>query len=123
MDAIRATAEKVRAPLVVWGEDYEAFEQRGRLLYQNAERLMDLPLPTLMGRHQVENAGTAIAAALQLRSLAITDTGVERGLIDVRWPARFGSTARTTSPAPRPSRRPWPSSRSEPPSPWASSSA
>jgi dihydrofolate synthase/folylpolyglutamate synthase len=89
MDAIRATAEKVRAPLVVWGEDYEAFEQRGRLLYQNAERLMDLPLPTLMGRHQVENAGTAIAAALQLRSLAITDTGVERGLIDVRWPARM----------------------------------
>jgi len=89
MDAIRSRASEVKAPLVVWGEDYEAFEQRGRLVYQGAERLMDLPLPALMGRHQVENAGTAIAAALQLRSLGITDAGVERGLIDVRWPARM----------------------------------
>ena len=47
MDAIRARAAEVRAPLFVWGEDFEAFEQRGRLIYQSAERLMDLPPPAL----------------------------------------------------------------------------
>ena len=87
--AIRARAIEVQAPLTLWGEDYEAFEQRGRLVYQSAERLMDLSLPALMGRHQVTNAGTAIAAALQLKSLGITDASVERGLLDVRWPARM----------------------------------
>ena len=87
--AIRSKAIEVRAPLTLWGEDYEAFEQRGRLVYQSAQRLMDLPLPALMGHHQVANAGAAIAAALQLSELGITDASVERGLIDVRWPARM----------------------------------
>src|SRR5205085_2386250 len=68
---------------------FEAFAQRGRLVYQSAQRLMDLPLPALMGQHQVANAGAAIAAALQLKELGVTDASVERGLLDVRWPARM----------------------------------
>ena len=89
LDVIRERASAVRAPLAVWGKDYEAFEQRGRLVYQSAERLLDLPLPALMGQHQIVNAGTAVAAALQLKSLGIADTAIERGLLDVRWPARM----------------------------------
>ena len=89
LDVIRARAEEVRAPLFLWGEDYEAFEQRGRLVYQSAERLMDLGLPALMGHHQIGNAGTAIAAALRLKSFGIADAAIERGLLDVRWPARM----------------------------------
>jgi len=89
MQAIAARARQVGAPLVVWGADYEAFEQRGRLVYQSAERLMDLPLPGLMGQHQIGNAGTSIAAALQLRGLGISDAAIEQGLLQVRWPARM----------------------------------
>src|SRR6185503_4825223 len=89
LDVIRARAEEVRAPLFLWGEDYEAFEQRGRLVYQSAERLMDLSLPALMGHHQIGNAGTAIDAALRLKSFAVADAAIERGLLDVRWPARM----------------------------------
>jgi dihydrofolate synthase/folylpolyglutamate synthase len=47
LEAISAHAKSVATPLFVWGSDYEAFEQRGRLVYQSAERLMDLPLPAL----------------------------------------------------------------------------
>jgi dihydrofolate synthase / folylpolyglutamate synthase len=86
---IRSRADALGAPLVVGGEDYEAFEQRGRLVYQSAERLMDLALPALIGHHQIGNAGTAIAAALRLRSLDVTDAAIERGLLDARWPARM----------------------------------
>jgi len=89
LDVVRARAEALAVPLSVWGEDYEAFEQRGRLVYQSEARLMDLPLPALMGNHQVVNAGTAVAAALQLRALGISDAAIERGLTDVRWPARM----------------------------------
>ena len=40
------------------GEQYDAYEQRGRLVVQMEELLLDLPLPALIGRHQVVNAGT-----------------------------------------------------------------
>jgi dihydrofolate synthase / folylpolyglutamate synthase len=89
LDVVGARAREVGAPLTAWGEDYEAFEQRGRLVYQSAERLLDLPLPALMGQHQITNAGTAVAAALQLKSIGISDTAIERGLLEVRWPARM----------------------------------
>jgi dihydrofolate synthase / folylpolyglutamate synthase len=87
--AVRSQSSKVGAPLTLWGEDYEAYSQRGRLVYQSHERLLDLPLPHLIGQHQITNAGTAIAAALQLKLLGITHAAIERGLVEVRWPARM----------------------------------
>jgi dihydrofolate synthase/folylpolyglutamate synthase len=90
LEVIAARALEVSAPLFVWGSDYEAFEQRGRLVYQSAERLLDLPPPALMGRHQMANAGTAVAAALHLKPLGLIDAAaIERGLLEVRWPARM----------------------------------
>jgi dihydrofolate synthase / folylpolyglutamate synthase len=89
LDVITSVASKLRAPLAVWGQDYEALEQRGRLVFQSSERLLDLPLPALMGQHQIANAGTAIAAATTLKSLAIDDRAIERGLLEVSWPARM----------------------------------
>lgn len=76
-------------PLYQWGIDYEAFEQRGRLVFQSEETLLDLPLPILAGRHQIINAGTAVAAALQLGSLNLSVHTIERGLLEARWPARL----------------------------------
>ncbi len=89
LDVIRARARQTRSPLIVWGEDYEAFEQRGRMLFQSENEVHDLPLPALLGRHQIVNAGAAVAAALQLKPLGITDEAIERGLLDVRWPGRM----------------------------------
>jgi dihydrofolate synthase/folylpolyglutamate synthase len=89
LEVIRGRARALAAPLTVWGEDYEAFEQRGRLVYQSAERLLDLPLPALLGQHQIANAGTAVAAALRLGSMGLTDRAIERGLQQVQWPARM----------------------------------
>ena len=89
LDVIRARAREVVAPLSVWGEDFEAFEQNGRLVFQSAERLLDLPLPALIGQHQIGNAGTAVAAALRLKWLGLTVDAIEEGLRQVRWPARM----------------------------------
>jgi dihydrofolate synthase/folylpolyglutamate synthase len=92
-DVIRAEALKVGAPLSMWGEHFDAFEQRGRLVVQSEEELLDLPLPALVGRHQIVNAGTAVAAALRLRTrlphLDLYEWAIEEGLAQVRWPARM----------------------------------
>jgi dihydrofolate synthase / folylpolyglutamate synthase len=89
LEVITDVAQRLGAPLSVWGQDFEAFEQRGRMVFQSEERLLDLPLPALMGQHQIANAGTAVAAALQLKSLGIGSGAIERGLTGARWPARM----------------------------------
>jgi dihydrofolate synthase / folylpolyglutamate synthase len=89
LEVVKGRARALAAPLTVWGEDYEAFEQRGRLVFQSAERLLDLPLPALLGQHQIANAGTAVAAALRLQSLGVTVQAMERGLVEAQWPARM----------------------------------
>jgi len=87
-DVIAHAAARTGARLVVWGQDYDAYEQRGRLVVQRADQLLDLPLPALIGRHQIINAGTAVAAALELGAW-IDDEAIERGLVSARWPARM----------------------------------
>jgi dihydrofolate synthase / folylpolyglutamate synthase len=87
LDTIRTIAQRIGAPLVLTGEDFDAFEQRGRLVFQNTATLLDLPKPALIGRHQIANAGTAIAAALEIPG--ISKAAIERGLLDVQWPARM----------------------------------
>lgn len=90
---IEARAQKVGAPLVVWGQDFDAYEQSGRMVVQLNEELLDLPLPALAGRHQIVNAGTAVAAAVKLGraqpALAIDEDAIGRGLRTVEWPARM----------------------------------
>jgi dihydrofolate synthase / folylpolyglutamate synthase len=90
LGVISSCAGATKAPLAIWGQHYEAFEQRGRLVYQSAEQLIDLPMPALIGHHQIINAGTAVAAAQHLKSFGLDDVrAIERGLLEARWPARM----------------------------------
>jgi dihydrofolate synthase / folylpolyglutamate synthase len=89
LDVIRDAARKLKAPLFTFGEDFDAFEQRGRLVYQSEDEMLDLPLPALIGRHQIINAGASVAAGQLLKPIGMTDAGIERGLQTVSWPARM----------------------------------
>ena len=90
LDVIERIAGDKRAPLIVAGQDFDAYEQNGRLVFQGADELLDLPLPALVGRHQIANAGTSIAAALALPpGLRPSPESIERGLLAVDWPARM----------------------------------
>ena len=88
-DVIEARAREVGASLIWAGVDWDAFEQRGRLVYQTGDALMDLPRPALIGRHQIVNAGTAITAVRELRELHVSENAIARGLTEVSWPARM----------------------------------
>src|SRR6266480_6496745 len=52
---IERQAARLRAPLRIAGENWTATEERGRLVYQDEDGLLDLPAPRLYGRHQFEN--------------------------------------------------------------------
>jgi dihydrofolate synthase/folylpolyglutamate synthase len=85
---IERQAARVKAPLSIAGEDWTATEERGRLVYQDNDGLLDLPAPKLYGRHQFENAGAAIAA-LRSSGLKLPSPAYEAGMIRVDWPARM----------------------------------
>jgi dihydrofolate synthase/folylpolyglutamate synthase len=85
---IERVAARVKAPLAVAGEHWTATEERGRLVYQDEDGLLDLPAPKLYGRHQFENAGAAIAA-LRASGLKLPAAAFEAGMVRVDWPARM----------------------------------
>jgi dihydrofolate synthase/folylpolyglutamate synthase len=86
---IEARASALGIRLVRAGTEFDCYRQNGRLVFQSENRLLDLPLPALAGRHQVGNAGIAIAAALEARAFGIGEAAIGRGLVDVRWPGRM----------------------------------
>ncbi|MEW6453043.1 MAG: folylpolyglutamate synthase/dihydrofolate synthase family protein [Pseudomonadota bacterium] len=85
---IERQAHKVRAPLKVAGEHWNVHLERGRLVYQDDDGLLDLPAPRLNGRHQLDNAGAAIAA-LRASGLSIPTSAFETGMQKAEWPARL----------------------------------
>jgi dihydrofolate synthase/folylpolyglutamate synthase len=89
LGVIERAAQKLGAPLAVSGEQWRAHEESGRLVYADDEGLLDLPLPRLMGRHQIENAGTAIAALRFSRAFAIPPAAIDAGISGADWPARM----------------------------------
>jgi dihydrofolate synthase/folylpolyglutamate synthase len=72
----------------VANQDWVAYPERGRLVYQDEDGLLDLPSPRLIGRHQFTNAGTAIAA-LRRAGIGLPTAAIETGLATVDWPARL----------------------------------
>jgi dihydrofolate synthase/folylpolyglutamate synthase len=81
-------AEEVGAELHVAGQDWLASEERGRLVYQDRHGLLDLPGPRLFGRHQIDNAGLAVAT-LRAAGFRLPTAAYEQGLQKVEWPARM----------------------------------
>ncbi|WP_434724770.1 bifunctional folylpolyglutamate synthase/dihydrofolate synthase [Mesorhizobium sp. RIZ17] len=82
------TAERLDCPTVVYGQDFLAFEENGRMVYQDEDGLMDLPSPRLPGRHQYANAAAAIAA-VKAAGFEISHRAAERAMTHVAWPARM----------------------------------
>ncbi|WP_430736706.1 bifunctional folylpolyglutamate synthase/dihydrofolate synthase [Roseicyclus salinarum] len=86
LEVIEAQAARMGAPVLAHGQHWHVWEERGRLVFQDETGLLDLPLPALPGRHQVENAGMALAA---LRALGQQEEACEAAMRGVAWPARM----------------------------------
>ncbi|KEJ90473.1 bifunctional folylpolyglutamate synthase/dihydrofolate synthase [Sulfitobacter donghicola] len=86
LDVIEAVAARNLAPLSVYGQQWHAYREAGRMVYQDEQGLLDLPLPNLPGLHQVQNAGGAIAT---LRSLGFDNQACEAAITNAKWPARM----------------------------------
>lgn len=93
MQEIERVAAHTHVPLKIYGQDFHAHSEYGRFTFQDEHGLLDLPLPALAGAHQFENAALALASLRHLYA-DLPMTAYERGLRDVRWPARLQPLAR-----------------------------
>jgi dihydrofolate synthase/folylpolyglutamate synthase len=57
------------------------------LLHSTESQALDLTIP-LLGAHQIENAAIAYTA-LKTSEIQISDKAIQKGFLQVKWPARF----------------------------------
>ncbi|ERL97791.1 folylpolyglutamate synthase/dihydrofolate synthase [Rhodobacteraceae bacterium HIMB11] len=86
MDVIEATAERHHAQIIAQGQHWQIDTERDGLMFQDETGVVQLPRPNLPGDHQIENAGTAVAA---LRHLGFNDEVCEAAVSQAHWPARM----------------------------------
>ena len=86
MAVIETKASAAGVPLTVMGVDFDAWDERGGMVFQDQDQAFDLPAPALKGPHQVANAGLAAAVALELD---LPVEAIAAGVAKASWPARM----------------------------------
>ncbi|WP_280821167.1 bifunctional folylpolyglutamate synthase/dihydrofolate synthase [Pseudaminobacter soli (ex Li et al. 2025)] len=87
-EVLVSTAERLGSPLAVYGQDFIATQEHGRLIYQDQDGLMDLSLPRLPGRHQYANAAAAIAG-VRAAGFELDEHAANTAMTTVSWPGRM----------------------------------
>ncbi|WP_408004215.1 bifunctional folylpolyglutamate synthase/dihydrofolate synthase [Pseudooceanicola algae] len=86
LEVLETRAAETGATLLVHGQDWQVWSEHGRMVVQDLNGLLDLPLPNLPGAHQLQNAGAAVAA---LRHLGFDAAACEAAVTQAEWPARL----------------------------------
>ena len=88
LKVLRREAARTGAPTIDAAGDFSAWVEHGRFIFEDARGLLDLSPPRLLGRHQQQNAATAIAAVRCVEP-GLDPQAIERGLTQAEWPARL----------------------------------
>ena len=83
---LRQIARRVNAPFLARGDAWTIEPHGGGLRFTDKNGRADVPFPSLLGPHQIDNAGIAIAA---LRAAGPLRDAAYAGLAAARWPARM----------------------------------
>ena len=86
---IAARAAAIGVPLHRFGRDWQAEPVPGGWHFHGQRWSFDLPLPSLPGRHQIDNAGTALAVLELLDGFDLGRDAIAAGLGRIEWPARL----------------------------------
>ena len=88
-DVIREASKKIGSRLLLQGSEWQLGSTAESIRIETPHRGLTVPLPSLTGRHQIQNAAQALTCLDAWRPDAIPDTAVEDGLRAVHWPGRL----------------------------------
>jgi dihydrofolate synthase/folylpolyglutamate synthase len=86
---IERRAAAIGAPLYRWQQEWRCEPSGDGMRYEGVHWQFDLPLPSLPGRHQLANAGAAIACLEQMPQFPLSPAAIADGLRHIDWPARL----------------------------------
>ncbi|WP_068074198.1 bifunctional folylpolyglutamate synthase/dihydrofolate synthase [Novosphingobium lentum] len=87
-EAVDATARQIGATVIARGRDWWA-DAGETIAYRDAAGALDLPLPSLPGKHQADNAALAVAMLRHQQAIAVSPEAMTAGIVAARWPARL----------------------------------
>ncbi len=82
-------AGEIGAPMSRFGKEWSVTANGGGIVWSNGAKALELPPSALAGPHQVDNAGTAIAALDLLQGYDVGPLAIAEGLRRVEWPGRL----------------------------------
>ena len=85
---IASRAAELGAPLVARGDAWEVVPSTDGFTFRDAGGVLQLPRPSLLGAHQLDNAGIAVVAA-RASGLGFSEDVIARGIASATWPARM----------------------------------
>jgi dihydrofolate synthase/folylpolyglutamate synthase len=89
-DVFLKQAEKMEAPVYVYGNDWTITSSADGFEYKSAHHKFYLPLPRLTGQHQLYNAGLALAALENSPFSSLLEQRIlEQAMQRVEWPGRL----------------------------------
>lgn len=88
-ERIAAIAQVAGAPVAGAGEAWRFACDSGRLRYEDADGVVETPLPLMTGPHQPENFALAIAMLRRQTALTIPPAAYAAAAATTRWPARL----------------------------------
>ena len=86
---IGEVAGPIGAKLIVRGLDWDAAHYEEQLHYRDTSLKIALPMPRLLGSHQLDNAGLAVAMLRHQNALPMPDSAFRAGMGWAEWPARL----------------------------------
>jgi len=87
--AVAETAKSQRAELFMRGHAWGADVRGGGIEYYDCYGPLALPLPTLAGVHQADNAALAVAMLRHQDRVKVSPEAMAAGIVAARWPARL----------------------------------
>jgi dihydrofolate synthase/folylpolyglutamate synthase len=90
MAVIEARAAEIGAPLYCFDAEWSVEPDGDGFVHRGRSGARRLPAPNLPGRHQIDNAGVALACLeLMGPAFALSDAQIAAGLRTADWPARL----------------------------------
>lgn len=81
-------AKQQRAPVAMRGQEWSMSTDE-KLHYCDTAGALELPLPTLIGAHQADNAALAVAMLRHQHTVRVGADAMALGITAARWPARL----------------------------------
>ncbi len=88
-ETLEQKAGAIKSPLYFYGKHWRTRTTGDGMLFADTHGEVKLPLPSLLGAHQIVNAGNAIAALSLMENFEVSQEHVIRGLVQAQWKGRL----------------------------------